>query len=153
MVYVVYLICASNKNQLCEFRGRREREWEQTEYFCRFCQGNICSRKNKTGSKRPQPVSVSTCLHNFSVSLPMSMIPAFVCIRAKSLQWCLTLCHPVDPVAQQSPLSMGFSRQEYSSGLLCPPPGDLPTQRWNPRLLHLLHWQVGSLPLVPPGKS
>ena len=29
-------------------------------------------------------------------------------------------------VAHQSPLSMGFSRQEYWSGLLCPPPGDLP---------------------------
>ena len=27
-----------------------------------------------------------------------------------------------------------------------------PTQRSNPRLLHLLPWQVGSLPLVPPGK-
>ena len=30
----------------------------------------------------------------------------------------MTLC--------QSPLSMGFSRQEYWSGLPCPPPGDLP---------------------------
>ena len=29
-------------------------------------------------------------------------------------------------VAHQAPLSMGFSRQEYWSGLLCPPPGDLP---------------------------
>ena len=29
-------------------------------------------------------------------------------------------------VAFQAPLSMGFSRQEYWSGLLCPPPGDLP---------------------------
>ena len=29
-------------------------------------------------------------------------------------------------VACQAPLSMGFSRQEYWSGLLCPPPGDLP---------------------------
>ena len=29
-------------------------------------------------------------------------------------------------VARQAPLSMGFSRQEYSSGLPCPPPGDLP---------------------------
>ena len=28
-------------------------------------------------------------------------------------------------VAQQAPLSMGFSRQEYWSGLLCSPPGDL----------------------------
>ena len=29
-------------------------------------------------------------------------------------------------VARQAPLSMGFSKQEYWSGLLCPPPGDLP---------------------------
>ena len=28
-------------------------------------------------------------------------------------------------VACQAPLSMGFSRQEYWSGLACPPPGDL----------------------------
>ena len=30
------------------------------------------------------------------------------------------------PVARQAPLSMGFSGQEYCSGLPCPPPGDLP---------------------------
>ena len=29
-------------------------------------------------------------------------------------------------VACQAPLSVGFSRQEYWSGLPCPPPGDLP---------------------------
>ena len=29
-------------------------------------------------------------------------------------------------VAHQAPMSMGFSRQEYWSGLPCPPPGDLP---------------------------
>ena len=29
-------------------------------------------------------------------------------------------------VAHQAPLSMGFSRQEYWSGLPCPPPGDFP---------------------------
>ena len=28
-------------------------------------------------------------------------------------------------VACQAPLSVGFSRQEYWSELLCPPPGDL----------------------------
>ena len=28
--------------------------------------------------------------------------------------------------ACQAPLSMGFARQEYWSGLPCPPPGDLP---------------------------
>ena len=31
--------------------------------------------------------------------------------------------------------------------------GIFPTQRLNPCLLCLLHWQAGSLPLVPPGKS
>ena len=29
-------------------------------------------------------------------------------------------------VADQAPLSTGFSRKEYWSGLPCPPPGDLP---------------------------
>ena len=29
-------------------------------------------------------------------------------------------------VADQAPLSMGFSKQEYRSGLPCPAPGDLP---------------------------
>ena len=56
-------------------------------------------------------------------------------------------------VARQAPLSMGFSRQEYWSGLPCPPPGHLPTQRSNSHLLCLLHWQAGSLPLVPPGSE
>ena len=31
--------------------------------------------------------------------------------------------------------------------------GIFPTQGSNPRLLCLLHWQPGSLPLAPPGKS
>ena len=53
-------------------------------------------------------------------------------------------------VACQTPLSMGFSRQEYWSGL---PPENL----LNPgiELVSLnvyMHWQAGSLPLVPPGK-
>ena len=57
--------------------------------------------------------------------------------------WCVTC---------QTPLSMGLSRQEYWSGLLCPLPGFFFQLRdWNP--LHLLHWQAGLLTLVPPGKS
>ena len=38
-------------------------------------------------------------------------------------------------VAHQAPLSMGFSRQEYWSGLLCPPPGDLPNPGIGPTSL------------------
>ena len=55
-------------------------------------------------------------------------------------------------VAPQAPLSMEFSRHEYWSGLPCPLPGGLLNPEMNPRLLHLLHGQAGSLPLVPPGK-
>ena len=51
-----------------------------------------------------------------------------------------------------APLSMGFSRQEYWSGLPCLLQGVFPTLELNPRCWHFPHWQVGSLPLVAPGK-
>ena len=51
--------------------------------------------------------------------------------------------------ALQAPLSMEFSRQEYWSGLPCPPPGDLP----NPGIeLRSPALQEDSLPSEPPGK-
>ena len=40
-------------------------------------------------------------------------------------QSCPTLCNPVDCSPHQAPLSMGFSRQEYWSGLPFPSPGDI----------------------------
>ena len=52
-------------------------------------------------------------------------------------------------VAHQGPLSMGFSRQEYWSGLPCAPPGDLSNAGIEPRSAIL---QVGSLLSKPPGK-
>ena len=38
---------------------------------------------------------------------------------------CVLKCRTLWTVALQALLSMGFSRQEYWSGLPCPPPGDL----------------------------
>ena len=38
-------------------------------------------------------------------------------------------------VARQAPLFMEFSRQEYWSGLPCPPPGDLPNPGIKPASL------------------
>ena len=52
-------------------------------------------------------------------------------------------------VALQAPLSMGFSMQEYWSGLPFPSPGDLPNpgiERRSPA------WQVDALSSEPPGK-
>ena len=53
---------------------------------------------------------------------------------AKSLQSCLTFCNPTN-VTHQATLSMGFSRQGYWSGFLCPPPGDLPNPGIEPASL------------------
>ena len=47
------------------------------------------------------------------------------CVCAKSLQLCPSLCNPVD-CNPPGLLSMGFSRQEYWSGLPFPSQGDLP---------------------------
>ena len=41
--------------------------------------------------------------------------------------------------AHQTPLSVGFSREECWSRLPCPSPGDLPNQGLNPHLLCFLH--------------
>ena len=54
-------------------------------------------------------------------------------MSVKSLQLSPTLCDPT--VAHQAPLSIGFSRQEYWSGLPCPPPGDLPNPGIKPASL------------------
>ena len=69
-------------------------------------------------------------------------------VHAKLLQLCL-LFATLWTITHQDPLSMEFSRQAYGSGLPCPPQGDLPNPRVEP---HVSYWQVGSLPLVPPGK-
>ena len=71
--------------------------------------------------------------------------------KVMSLQSCPTLCDPVG-CRPQAPLSVEFSRQEYWSGLHSLLQRIFPTQGSNPRLLCLLHWQAGSLPLAPPGK-
>ena len=47
-------------------------------------------------------------------------------------------------VACQAPLSMGFSKQDFWSGLTCPPPVDLPGPGIKPTSLA---FQVDSLPL------
>ena len=59
------------------------------------------------------------------------------------------LCPTLWTVACQAPLSMGFPRQEYWSGLPFPSPGDLPDPGMEPRSPAL---QADSLPLSPLGK-
>ena len=70
---------------------------------------------------------------------PVSYIYMYVCVcvcvylymeikqagREAASVMSYSFCDPMN-CSPQVPLSMGFSRQEYWSGLLCPPPGDLP---------------------------
>ena len=54
------------------------------------------------------------------------------------------LCETLWTAACQASLSMGFSRQEYWSGLPHPPPGHLPNSGLEPAsVTPNLHWQVG----------
>ena len=49
-----------------------------------------------------------------------------VCVCVLSRFRHVRLCVTPWTAARQAPLSTGVSRQEYRSGLPCPPPGDLP---------------------------
>ena len=70
---------------------------------------------------------------------------------ARSHFSCVQLFATLWTIAHQTPLSMGFSRQEYWSGLPFPTRRDLPDPEIEPAslmsLISLMHWQVGSLPL------
>ena len=58
------------------------------------------------------------------------------CVQLLSHVW---LFGTLWTVACQAPLSLGFSRQEYWSGLPCPSPGDLSDAEIKPASLWLLH--------------
>ena len=73
------------------------------------------------------------------------MKPVCVCYSLSSVQLFVIPW----TVAGQAPLSLGFSRQEYWSGLPCPPPGDLPNPGIEPRSPAL---QADSLLSEPPEK-
>ena len=64
---------------------------------------------------------------------------------------CPTPCDPMDAV-YQAPLSLGFSRQEYWSGLPFPSPGDLPNIGIKPAFPVSPPLQVDSLLTEPSGK-
>ena len=59
---------------------------------------------------------------------------------------------PLWTVDHLAPLSMGFSRQEYWSGLPCFLPGDLPDPGIEPGSLAAPAWQADSFTTEPVGK-
>ena len=69
------------------------------------------------------------------------------CRAQSTAQSCPALCNLLQPARLICP--WGFSRQEYWSGLPCPPPEDLPNPEIEPRSPTL---QADSLPSETPGK-
>ena len=61
-----------------------------------------------------------TGIHKYKYNTHINIIEIVVCMLVT--QSCLTLCYPMDCGPHHAPLSMGFSRQEYWSGLLFPSP-------------------------------
>ena len=81
----------------------------------------------------PQTVA---CMHAWVLS-PFSHVRLFATLQT---------------VAHQAPLSMGFSRQEYWSGLLYPPLGDLPNPGIEPRASGIFRITGGFFSTEPVGK-
>ena len=71
------------------------------------------------------------------------MLSCFSHVRLFAILW---------TVVPQAPLSTGFSRQEYWSGLPCPPPGGLPDPGMEPKSPKSPALAGGFFTTVPPGK-
>ena len=76
-----------------------------------------------------------------------------MCVLCAKPLSCVRLCDPHG--LQPARLVCPWDSPGKNTGVGCQAllQGIFPTQGLNPCLLHLLHWQVGSLPLAPPGKT
>ena len=93
--------------------------------------------------------SVSKSYENvLSLSITCNFPLKRIKVKVKSLSHVRLFATPWT-VAYQPPLSMGFSRQGYWSGLPFPSPGDLPNPGIEPGSPAL---QADALPFEPPGK-
>ena len=94
---------------------------------------NVLHIKAHRGVSLPTDRNTKVC-HTY-IAILMCLLSRFSRVWVFATPW---------TAAHQAPLSMGFSRQEYWSGLPFPSPGIFSTQGSNPSLLHcrqiLYHW-------------
>ena len=100
-------------------------------------EGKICAKNNQRDMHRSVVCPALKSVANLTLCAILSRS-----VMSDSLQ-----PHGLQPTKLLCP--WGFSRQEYWSGLPCPPPGDLPSPGIELRSPTL---QVDSLPSEPPGK-
>ena len=120
------------------------RKWQPTPVFlsgesqgqgslvgCRLWGHTESDTTEVTQQQQQHALPLSSCYLSTEVSFADVLYPLVV--HATLLQLCPT--QTPQTVAHQAPLSMGFARQEYWSGLPCSPPGDLPNPGIKPTSL------------------
>ena len=132
----------------CMFSLEKHWFWSSVHFSSNFFLTGLCGMQDLSSqtSNRTHAPSVETPSPNHwnTREFPqlsfeaVFMLSCFSRVRLFVTPW---------TVAYQAPLSMGFSRQEYWSGLPFLLQGIFLTQGSNLNLLHLLHWQADSLPL------
>ena len=96
--------------------------------FCPSSKGHqLLTGSSSDADGRSIRGQVGSCNHISSLYLFCACMPS----RFSRVGLCATLW----TIACWAPLSMGLSRQEYWSGLPCPPPGDLPNPGNEPATL------------------
>ena len=108
-----------------------------------------CSQEiKKANGNKKQITSVVAIFTDTSSKMGVCMLSCFSHVWLYSILW--TIAHQA-PLSWESPLvdSPGKNTGVGCHALL---QVIFPAQGSNTFLLHLLHWQVGSLTLVPPGK-
>ena len=114
-----------SRGRMWRCKGLKTAAWKELEH-CRDCQGEGSATWKQFRRKIYQRSPCRICCAVLSCP-----------VLSDSLWAPWTVVH-------QAPLSVGFSRQGYWSGLPCPPPGDLPNRGIEPRSSAL---QADSLPL------
>ena len=122
-----FLLLCPSPNSKCR-SDRKEVSWYTLSV--RKKQGKVWAEIWR-GKQRMQGIVLKRIKHSFKDILTS-------CVQLFGTPW---------TVVCQAPLFIGFSRQEYWSGLLLPPPGDFPNPGIEPKSLASLHWQADFLPL------
>ena len=95
--------------ECCWFGVRPPVSWLENSHLCRFCD-TVSSVAKLAGTNRAPGDSVAPAC--------VCMLSRLSCVRLLATPWI---------VGRQAPLSMKFSRQDYWSGLPCPPPVAMPS--------------------------
>ena len=124
--------------------------------------GSIPESVRSPGERKGYPLQYS-CLENFmDRGVWWATTSPWRCKESDPTKWLILCCTctvsrvwlfvTIRTVPSQAPLSIGFSRQEYCSGLPFPSPSDLPNPGIKPASPVSPALQADSLPTEPSGK-